>query len=282
MTTLNTDRNPAPEPGFHFDMSFPVYRDAPGINASVLKEGRTSMKHLCHALANPKADTPAMKKGRAMHTALFEASQFQDRYAIWEGDNRRTKAYKEWEAQQTKETLTIDEAEEALEAGQEAVKHPLVQEVIAEGRAEVSVFGDEDGNTSKARVDWLCGPDYGWNAIVDLKTAANIQRFEFGRQFERLGYQISLGWYRRRVREHIGKDLPVYVIALENHPPYDVVRVPVPEAVLDLGEAQCVEILKHVKACKEASRWPGICEDDDYDLWFPEHAMPEEEVTFDG
>ena len=281
-TDTITPQNQPPEPGVYYGIPFARYRDAKGLNASLLCEGRKSMKHVRYFIDHPSPDTPAKWWGRVLHHAVFEYQTFLDSYVVWSGAKRG----KEWEACKAEHgpanIITEDQQLRALEAGGAITSHPLVQEIIDEGKPEVSMWWDDHALRCKGRIDWLRMRGETPVEIVDLKTTTALDEFAFGRAFERYGYHIKLGYYRRGIRNHYGVNLPVRLIVAESDPPFDAARMTVDENILDYGEQLAVGLLQSVKHCKKSGRWPGRAEQEEMSLAFPDWAMPEEEVVFDG
>lgn len=262
-------------------MDFPDYLAVPALNGSTLVHGRTSMRHFLHAWHGDDKDTEALLWGRAVHCLLFEPKLFTERYTLYEG-RRQGKAWEEFrEDNQELEILRADGQygyASALVAARSFINEPLLQEMIREGQGEVSLFTVEDDLQCKARLDWVSASS---RCIVDLKTTRNIAARAFGRQFFDLGYDLKLGLQRRWwAEQNHGELLPVYVIALENKPPFDVAVIPVPDAVLDQGAERALAIIRQVKECISVDRWPGVANGEYFPLEVPSWEMEDVELDW--
>lgn len=89
----------------------------------------------------------------------------------------------------------------------------------------------------KGRIDWLASTSTkltdAW-AIVDPKGTASLAGFE--RDAIKLGYWRQLAFYRKLVRDEIGKQLPCFVVAIEKGGACRVRPYQIADDLLDLGE----------------------------------------------
>lgn len=259
-------------------MTWDEYREFPALNGSCLVEGRKSMLHLKYAWDHGRKDTDSMQFGRLLHCLLFEPKEVESRYVAWEG-RRAGNDYKAFcdEAEANGAEVIRADGEyslaTALEAAQGFLRSDRVQGLISSGQAEQSVLSVECGLQCKGRLDWVSASEH---ILTDLKTTAEIEPTLFGRSFFRFGYDLKLGLYRRWLNAVTNDQWPVEVIVLENHPPYDVAVVPVPDAVLDNGVEKALEIIGRVATAIEADQWPGIAAGDFAPLAVPYHEMVED------
>lgn len=262
--------------GIYESMSWEKYRPLQRMNPSTLKAGRVSMKHLRYAETAQDKDTRAKSLGRATHTAILERDRFDETVAVWEG-HKRGKAWSEFKAEnEGLDILTEPEYENLVGMAEAVSNEPLALDALRGCSPEVTLICEEHGVPCKGRMDaWRVGH------IADLKTAARIDPYRFGREAERMGYHISLGLYRRWARSLTGKDHSVSIIAVESSPPYDVMVIPMDEAVLDSGEARGVALIQAYRHCKKTNVWPGVSGGELVPLHWPEWAM-DEEVAFAG
>ncbi len=256
-------------------MPWDEYLAYPALNPSTIVHGRKSMLHLKHAWDNRGDDSDAMLFGRAQHCLLFEPREFERRYRPWEG-RRAGNAYEEFCAEAYAEGAEVIKAtgeysqESAIEATHGFLAHPLIQRMIAAGKAEQSILCVENGMQCKGRLDWISASEH---CISDLKTARDITARAFGRAFYTFGYDIKLGLYKRWL-DAVTKDTwPVNVICLESKAPYDVAVVPVPDAVLESGVKRGMAIITRVKQCMERNEWPGVAGHELYPLDVPAWEM---------
>jgi hypothetical protein len=263
---------------------FSEYQAAVGMNASTLKAGRASPRHLLAAWNAPHKDSDAMRWGRAVHTMLETPRLFEEQVRVWSGGNK-VKAKKAWA--EFKQQCADDGADwldeegpwsyrAVLDAMNVWLNDPLVMASVRGSRPEVCLFWNEGEVQCKARTDMLRE-----DKIVDVKTAASIEARPFAQSFYRLGYDMQLGMYQRAVEQVLGRLLPVEIICIENKPPYDVAVVPVHDSVLERGWAKVEPLLKRLPECIRSGVWPGIANGQLYPLDVPAWEMndPEEEFA---
>lgn len=261
-------------------MPWPEYLDFPGLNGSVIVQGRKSMLHLKHQWDRGGEDTDAMRFGRLQHCLLFEPREVALRYRAWQG-TRRGNAYEAFVAEAAASGAEVVRAEgeysmaAALEATASFLRNPQVQALILKGQAEQTVLHDECGLQCKGRIDWI---STGEHVLTDLKTTSEIEGRLFGASFFRFGYDIKLGLYQRWLEKVTQEPWPVQVILLESKPPYDTAVMAVPQAVLDHGVDRAMRIIERVRQCIESDRWPGIADAGPYNLVVPGYVIQDEET----
>lgn len=238
-----------------------------------------SMKALKYGWDNPGQDTDDLRWGRALHCLLYERNDFERRYARWhDGKDRKGSAYADFQLDNWgKEILTAKQWDAALEAAQAFVSEPLVQEIIAEGQSEVTVFRVVDGIQCRGRLDFVRSRDLGL-LISDLKTARSIAPRQFGSAFYTYHYDIKLGLYREWFSALQDELVPVTVVAQEKTPPYEVSVIPIPDAVLDYGAEKGRKIIKRVRRCIETGSWPGQFGNGEGYLHTPHYEMEDVEL----
>jgi len=260
------------------------YLALPAMNPSTLVKGliatepwQTSMKHLRYAWENPREDTDSLLWGRAVHCLLFEPRKFKRRYAVWNGGRRAGGDWDTFVAQAealNKDILTDKQLESARLAASNVVSEPLVQEIIKSGQGEVTVMATDEGIQCRGRIDWIATG----MCIADPKTTKNIAAGKFGRDFYAFRYDIKLGLYRRWLNRLTGVNWPVQVIAIENTEPHDVAVIPVPEAVLDIGEERGLKLLAELREAIVSGRWLGVAKGEVSYLHVPTFEMASVEL----
>lgn len=264
---LNTSLNEIRE-----GLPWEEYRSLTAMNPSTLVAGQKSMRHLRYAWDHPREDTDALIWGRAVHCLLFEPEEFVSRYTEWNGGRRGGAVYENFledAADRGVEVLTAGQVVSAAAAAKSVVSDPKVIPLIKSGKAEVSLLTVEQEMQCKGRIDWIRSD----GVIVDLKSTKNIHSRAFGRDFFAYHYDVKLGLYRRWAQRLLGRSCPVVVICVENTAPYDVTVLPIPDAVLDAGEAKGVAILTKLRVSLDTDHWPGIADDEEYYLEVPHREM---------
>lgn len=258
--------------------SWAAYEADRSINWSLLREMAKSPRHYQHRLTTPRPDTPAMRLGRAVHTATLEPDLFPLQWTVWDG----RRAGKEWQefaaVNADKSILTVEEYESALAIRDAVHGHKSAGRLLRHGRPEVTLkwTDPETRQRCKGRLDWLCG-----DTLTDLKTSRDVEPRAFGRAFAQLWYHGQLAFYRRGLRACGHAQGPVYVIAVEAAAPFDVMVYEVGEDELAAGDDLVRTLLWQVKDCRKAYRnrpWPGR-DSGIAPLQFPLWALPESEYS---
>ena len=242
-------------------MTDPEYRALPGVNFSTLKHFAVSPLAYRDALDAPRADTPAMLLGRAVHCAVLEPDTFAARYAVRpDGIDRRTKDGRAaWDAFLAdaggREVIDADTAALACCVRDAVRRHPAAARQLQEGAAEVVMqWRDADtGMGCKARADWI-GP----GLILDLKTASRLARHAWPSEVARRLYHAQLAFYRDGAHAcgH-GADLEPVIIAAETARPYDVGVFALDEDSIYCGQATYRDWLARLVHCVRDDHWPG-------------------------
>src|SRR5512137_1961899 len=99
----------------HRHETFPAYAALPGVNWSTLREMAKSPLHYQYRCTHPLEDTPQMRLGRIIHTAVLEPDALLHEVVTWEDGVRRGKVWDAFaEANADKTIVSGDEYETAL------------------------------------------------------------------------------------------------------------------------------------------------------------------------
>ena len=251
-------------------MNFQAYSDLRGVNWSTLKEMGRSPLHYQHRLTTPRSDSPAMRLGRAIHTAVLEPDLFPVHWTLYDG-RRAGNAWTEFSAVNAdKGILTVDEYDTVLAIRDAVRSHKVARRLLRHGKSEVTLQWIDPVTRIKcrARLDHLRG-----NALTDLKSTKDVESRTFGRLAEKMGYAGQLAFYRLGLIA-TGHDLaPVRIVAVEATAPHDVAVFTVDEDVLQVGVMEVRRLLHLVKTCRSRRRWPGRYPEEE-SLEYPEWALP--------
>jgi len=135
---------------------------------------------------------------------------------------------------------------------------PDLAALLADGYGEASAFwiDPETGELCKCRPDWT-SPAGGGVILVDGKTCQDASPEGFGRAIWNMDYHLQAAWYRRGERIATGRDVACYLIAVEAKAPHDVGVFRLSDALLDHADRELTGLLRTLRACLDADRWPG-------------------------
>jgi len=246
------------------DMPFDEYAAIDATNASAIKAGALSMKHMKHYMDKGRADSRAMKRGRMLHAAVLEPERFFASVEVWRGYEKKdgttgySKASKAWtnfaDGKDQDLVLLPDELADMHAASLAVHADEDAHRIIALTESERSlVWHDDLYGWGKARFDCVDG-----QVIADYKTTRNIEPGAFARSFANMSYDVQLGWYAHGFRKAFGRDPVVYVIAQEQYAPWDVVVYLIDHEILREGERKAVEIARMWHISKQCGTFLGV------------------------
>lgn len=269
--------------GIHKGLSFAEYLALPYVNNSALQHARRSMAKVKAALDGLiSIESPATKFGSLVHTLVLEPDDWKSRYVIDPGpgelfldkkgnvakSHRGTDAWSEWvKSQNGRVILTPEEKAKADDCAASVRRSPQAMALLAgKAQREVTIVWDDNGLMCKARIDILC------DTIADLKTTGNV--YEFEKSIGNFGYHRQAAFYRRGVRQVLGKELSVAFIAAESEAPYEVLAAPMWTDDIDEAERAIELDIAEVRRCQLSDTWPGAVSPD---FWrVPEWAKTSE------
>lgn len=295
------------------DQTRAEYDAIQGLSPSTIIPALKSAKHWKAAVdgAIERDSSVAMRLGTMVHQCILEPDvDFRalamdelgkgKPVAIWQGKVRNGKAWSEFQEANAECTIVrqkdIDEHEQAVrdayKMALEIAKHPTARELLDDAVTEVTLTAELGGTACKGRLDvlqirngsnrrTLRGLNNGDTAVItDVKTTRNAEMRPFGSHAANLNYHVRLGTYKRLAEKNGLEVDDVYVIAVENVPPHDVVVYRVSEQVLDEGWRLADQALQTIRFARERNRYDGMCPKGFDELYFPNWAMPEQEVDY--
>ena len=158
--------------------------------------------------------------------------------------------------------------------------HPVAAAYLARGEAEKTLTWTDPatGLQCKCRTDFL---SRSLGAVVDLKSAVNIESRAFQNAIMRYGYNCQGAHYRNGAiacGEFV--DPAVVIIAVEKTAPFDVGVFRLKPDAINAGAADVADLLALLKQCIETDTWPGRYPDE-VDMGIPAWAtMGDLEMTF--
>lgn len=252
------------------------------VSWSLLKEMQKSAAHFHHRQTHPLEDTPAMRLGRATHTAVLEPDKLIREWTVYDGA-RRGNAWLEFAAvNASKSILTPDEWDRVIGIRDAVRGDRTARRLLRRARTEVTVTwtDPETRIRCKARPDLIS-----WGGLTDLKTTRDVDPRKFGRLATDMGYVHQLAFYSAGLAA-IGKPVSHHhILAVESEAPHDVVVYDVGEDELWAAGVDVRDLLAQVKECRRKRRWPGRFETSqplDVPPWFFAAAENDETMILEG
>lgn len=249
-------------------MTNDAYHAHEAISASGLKLIGRSPLHYWAAYIDPdrepREETPALRLGTAIHTAVLEPLRFAEEYAVAPKVDRRTKDGKEqWTAFEAecestgKKVISDGDFATCMAISERLNKHPAASVLFRSGVAELSMFWEdpETGVQCKCRPDWLIKK----TAIIDVKSTQDASASGFARSVANYEYHMQAAWYLDGVRACLGEDAPGAFIfaAFEKDAPHAVAFYNADAEMIELGRREYRRRLKTYAECKTRDFWPG-------------------------
>jgi hypothetical protein len=174
-----------------------AYHARDGVSASMLKsmaKGWRTFEAEYITKTAPRKESASMALGTAVHTALLEPDRFDADYAICppECSDRRTKAYREWAAENDgKIVLSADEAKTIHAICKSAMRDKFAAILLgADGYVEKSLEWTDQGLPCRARFDKVAG-----SFIIDIKTCQDATPEAFARTIASYRYDLQAAHY---------------------------------------------------------------------------------------
>jgi len=207
-----------------------------------------------------KKDSPAFAIGRATHSLILEGiDAFERDFLVADGPinprtgepyGKTTKSYADWMAEQDREIVSSSDFEQMQKYCMSVRSHKEAAWLLSKGEAEGVVRARLHGVPCQIRMDWFSS-EFG---LVDLKTAAELKYFES--DCKRYGYLYQLGFYRAVIREVIGENVPVHIIAVEKCEPFATGVWELADEALTVAENSNKFALNRYLECLETGVWP--------------------------
>jgi len=167
-----------------------------------------SPMHALHAFNGSVTETPAMRRGTAIHCALLEPECYAARYVDAPTSSSRSKAGKEERAEMAAAGLIAIEPDERalVEACRDAALRVLDAEVPSWSMAmrEVGVVSDHYGVRGKARLDIASPGEF----VIDPKTTFDLSPSAIERACYNRGYAGQVCSYRSMLDAEASTDTP--------------------------------------------------------------------------
>lgn len=241
-----------------------AYREAEGVNISLLVHGLNSMAHLKYQLDNPQPSTDAMRFGTAVHYATYEPDSLAKHVVKGLDIDRRSNTNKEtWSAfekeHEKKIILSSDDWERMIEIRDSIWRNPTAKEILqSPGQNEVAVFWNdkETGLPCKGRLDRFCKWQ-GQSLVTDLKTTISAAYDDFRRQVVNLNYHVKAAWYLAGLNAIAEASRRWMFIAVEKEPPFCTAIYEPDDDALREGKKRFRQLLRQYAECLSKNEWPA-------------------------
>ena len=224
-----------------------------------------------------EGDTANFILGRATHSFIIEGEEaFAKEFEVSDGPvnertgkpfGRDTAKFREWAAEQKKPTISTEEFSMILKMADAVRGHDIAKELFSSGIAEGTVRTKFYSTNIQARLDWF---DPERNIIVDLKTCADVDRFQ--KDIRDFGYISQLAFYAAAVKssrlEHREiSDVPVcWLVAVEKREPfrvavYEITAYTLDDATFGDGTGKMYgkgvyPLIEELESCRRDNIWP--------------------------
>lgn len=259
----------------------------------------SSLKHIddCPAMywhwqQNVEKDKDAYRLGRAFHCSVLEPQEFDTRFAVWTGGDKRKKRELWEEFQETncrKDILTATEAEQARRMGQAARANSRIGELLRGGKSEHAILWTHKGRVEVAMKGMLdhvneeAWVNDGTGAILDLKSTLHPDPDGFGRDCFKFKWYVQAALYVDGYEAATGKRLAYYLGAVGKVAPFLTQAYRVTDADLLLGRECYERWLDTYVTWRDAGNWPAYSlTGGERDLQMPRWAYDEDETDAGG
>lgn len=266
MQIQKTSQAPS-EPGIYAGLSNSAYHAGPGVSKSQLdKLSKSPFHYHAHYLSLKRVssyETPAMRFGTAVHTAILEP----DLFASWvvmpdvDGRTKEGKAAKalaqEEAAARGVEVISADDYAKVTAIADSFSRHTHLSSFLDTGHAELSVYwNDADtGILCRCRPDWLAP-----GCVLDLKTTEDASPRAFQRSAYSWRYWVQAAFYLDGLAAN-GVDARGFIFAaIEKSEPHACAGYAASEAMIAAGREEYRRLLRTLRQCQQDDRWPGYSE----------------------
>jgi len=257
-----------PDVGVHPGVPFSVYQSWGAVNASFLTTlSHRTPYHANHDRLHPKADTDALRVGRALHSLILEPATFEQEWAVCPACDRRTKEGKALyaafvEAKGLRSEITEKEFSEIQEMATAVRKQQCIS-LVCGGRAEVSIVwrDRETGVLCKRRLDYERSMGFN-HCIVDVKTTLDAGPWPFANAVAGYGYALAAafsidGWREAKIAIGESPEDSLYtLLAIEKG--YHVAKPWEPDDdTVEAGRQEYRKALEVTARCMKDGVWPA-------------------------
>lgn len=235
------------------------YHASGAVTKSVLDMVHKSPAYYQWCKQNPRQQTDSMLLGSVTHKLVLEPDTFAGEFVIEPTCDKRTKAGKEVykafvDSLGDGLTAVPPDVYETAKAMADAVRaHPIAARLLMDGKAEESLFWEQDGIKCACRPDWLRND----GLVVDLKTTKDASPDGFQKSAYNFRYYVQAWWYIHGLKL-LGIDATEFIfIAVESTAPYTVSVYAADDLFFKLGEIEAMQDFEVYKECLKSGAWYG-------------------------
>lgn len=204
------------------------YRNAHGLNKSLLVKFMKSPRHYLAALNEKHEPTDSMRMGTALHAMLFRDDP-KKHFAVKKKMDGRTADGKKYNAEfeasaGDKTVLTEEQHETAKGMFESLMKNPRFRKMHdATTHREMGIFSDYKNLEHSCRIKgMLDGYNEHDGIVYDVKSTQDAHMSSFKWDFKKYQYDIQQVHYTRLVMDAGLPFKEFMFVAVENKPPYEV------------------------------------------------------------
>jgi exodeoxyribonuclease VIII len=243
--------------GIHPGMSRSDYLKIKAVNVSLLVEGERSMAHLKWAMDHAKEPTDAMKRGTAVHMAVFEPEEFESKTVVFEGVRRGKEKFKESNFGKT--ILKQDDFDCVISMRDALRRHERVADILeSTGTGEMAVVwkDEETGLLCKGLVDRFC-KCWGYTIVPDLKSCQDARPIEFSKTVYNYHYHTKAAFYHDGLAAIANVPRRFLWIAVESEQPHGIMIYDPSETMMQTGRRNYRRLLNAFAECLKSGVFPG-------------------------
>ena len=223
------------------------------LSYSALSAFKKSPNHLLAYWNKTFKPTDAMDFGRLIHKLILQPETLNYEFAVFEGENKRTKKWKEFKKlneEKGKTPMLLTQVEDANKIIQNAMKNKVFNEMIQNATAvEKELNWNHKGVKFKGYADMISKYN-NKKCVIDIKTTTDASR-RFERDLMYNDYKMQLAMY---TESFVGVEMDAYVVAIETKLPFNVQVYKLNETLLHKG---CMDYEHYTTKYNE---WDGKAE----------------------
>lgn len=259
-------------PGLYYDVPDAIYhrRELGIVSNTALGEFARAPLAYKAWLAGQDEETPALRFGKLLHTAVFEPERFAREYAIAPAFGPRNRnpgkaASEHWREEQLARGIGedglvwADEGERIKGMVRALYSHPRISRMLGDGASEVTLRWNDPatGLPCKARIDYLA---QALSLVLDLKSTLDATQESFTRDMGNHGYHRQEAHYRAGLAA-LGCPVSDFVFGgIEKSPPYLIGLYSLDASAVEAASRKNAEDMARFADCLARDSWPGLSE----------------------